>query len=176
MVSPTPNYVVVTWWVEGEPSCNSCSTLLPARWTRRRLIRMQTKNPTACLGHFQGPSLGNWLPQKSYFLHLFLRWLMNDKSQGKNSEEQKKSKVRWNQTEWKVWQVKSLFRLTIPKYWARTTAGLVPLQPFDSSPGICCAYYAPMVGKIKKWPEKLRRYAPTKESLVEPYLSINQHQ
>ena len=28
----------------------------------------------------------------------------------------------------------------------------------------------------QKWPEKLRRYAPAKENLVEPYLSINQHQ
>ena len=28
----------------------------------------------------------------------------------------------------------------------------------------------------KKLPEKLRRYAPTKEKLVEPYLSISQHQ
>ena len=29
---------------------------------------------------------------------------------------------------------------------------------------------------VKKWPEKLRRYAPTKENLVEPYLSVNQQQ
>ena len=28
---------------------------------------------------------------------------------------------------------------------------------------------------VRKWPEKLRRYAPTKENPVEPYLSINQH-
>ena len=29
---------------------------------------------------------------------------------------------------------------------------------------------------LKKWPEKLRRYAPATENLAEPYLSINQHQ
>ena len=31
------------------------------------------------------------------------------------------------------------------------------------------------VGYGEKWPEKLRMYAPTKENLAEPYLSINQH-
>ena len=28
----------------------------------------------------------------------------------------------------------------------------------------------------EKWPERLRRYAPTKENLVEPYLNNDQHQ
>ena len=45
-------------------------------------------------------------------------------------------------------------------------------RPSKRAKDICCFWY----DLYQKWPEKLRRYAPTKENLVEPYLSINQHQ
>ena len=66
---------------------------------------------------------------------------MDDKNKQKNCEEQKKSKVMWNQPFMHKLNEKSekfsLFRLTIPKNWALTPTGLAPLQPFDRSPGMC---------------------------------------
>jgi len=54
----------------------------------------------------------------------FFGWLMDEKSQQKNSKGQEKSKVRF----------------AVPRNWARMQTGLNLWYIFVSSPSTCCAY------------------------------------
>ena len=75
----------------------------------------------------------------------------------------------WSMSKEDLWTFRKSFAgIAFAASSSCVTATLVSVFPFFRS--------FSWQSNIEKWPEKHRRYAPTKENQVEPYLSINQHQ